>query len=261
MIFNFKNKIVPTKAIEFTPMHPIATVYPPEPIKKFVPEWYKQMETKTPMSGMHDKEKLAKRKTIKKCVPVLDYMTSGYVIRSLGDISISRRVEYGQEKLSVYSHIDSEEKLPTISDHSAHQFPLELNGVKKCVMKFNNYIRIKTPPGYSCLFYQPFYMLETRFTILPGIVDTDDFNIPVSFPFYVNAYANEEFSFDIPAGTPLVCVMPFKRDDWQMNFIEDKPLRDANMMVRKTPSKLELKFATIMNEAYKKIFYKKKSFN
>jgi hypothetical protein len=55
--------------------------------------------------------------------------------------------------------------------------------------------------------------------------------------------------------------MPFKRDDWQMNFVEDNPLRDTNMMVRKTPSKLELKFATIMSEAYKKIFHKKKSFN
>ena len=258
MIFNFKNNV---KTIEFTPMHPIATVYPPMPIKKFVPEWYKQMEMHTPINGMHDKENLSKRKTIKKCVPVLDYMTSGYAIRSLGDISISRRVEFGQEKLSIYSHLDSEEKIPTISDHSFDQFPLILNGIKKNVMKFNNFYRIKTPPGYSCLFYQPYYMLETRFTILPAIVDTDDFNLPVSFPFYVNANPTEELSFDIEAGTPLVCVMPFKRDDWEMKFNEQEYARDINGMQTQVPSKLELKFSTLMSEAYKRIFHKKKSFN
>lgn len=258
MIFNFKNKV---RTIEFTPMHPIATVYPPAPIKKFIPDWYKQMETRTPMDSIHDKEKLAKRKTVKKCVPVLDYMTSGYVIRNLGDISISRKLEGSIEKLNVYAHIDAEEQLPTVSDHSFSQFPLVQNGVKKCVMKFNNYLQIKTPPGYSCLFYQPFYFLETRYTIMPAIVDTDDFNLPVSFPFYINEQPQPEFSFDIQAGDPLVCVMPFKRDDWEMKFNNEDPLRDANMLLRKTPTPLELKFRTLMDEAYKRIFHKKKSFN
>jgi hypothetical protein len=53
-----------------------------------------------------------------------------------------------------------QEKLPTISDHSAHQFPLELNGVKKCVMKFNNYIRIKTPPVVRIFFIIAKYFLN-----------------------------------------------------------------------------------------------------
>jgi hypothetical protein len=228
-------------------MHPIATVYPPAPIKKFIPDWYKKMEANYPATDYSKKDYVASR-TIKRCVPVLDYMTSGYVIRNLGDITVTRSVSRDQEKIDVYSKLDDEEKLPIISEHNSKQFPLRLNGVNKCFKKFNNFLRIKTPPGYSCLFYQPYYMLESRFTILPGIVDTDDFNLPVSFPFYVNAHSTEEFSFDIEAGAPLVCVLPFKRDSWEMKFNEGEYTRDMNGMQTSVPSKLELKFSTLLTE-------------
>lgn len=250
------------KTIEFTPAHPIAEIYPPEPIKKHIPDWYKNLDNQY-HTDMHDKRNYAKKKTIKKCVPVLDYMTSGYVIRAVSDFSFSRKsVMEAKEKIEVinfYSHVESELQVPTISTHAHAQFPLVLDGVKKCLLKFNNFWRIKTPPGYSCLFYQPFYLLEQRFTILPGIVDTDEFNHPISFPFYINSRADDEFTFDINAGDPLVCVLPFKRDAWSSKF--QPSLRNINgEIVGKLPEK-ELKFATIMDSAYRTIFHQKKDFS
>ena len=43
---------------------------------------------------------------------------------------------------------------------------------------------IKTPPGYSCLFVPPLNNTDDRFSIIPGIVDTDKLNfevVPVPF--------------------------------------------------------------------------------
>jgi hypothetical protein len=250
------------KIIEFTPAHPIASVYQPEPIKKHIPEWYKNLESKIP-TDLHDKQNYGRKKTIKKCVPVLDYMTSGYVIRAVSDFSFSRKISTEMnskiEVINFYSHVENEIQVPTIGTHAHLQFPLVLQDVKKCLLKFNNFWRIKTPPGYSCLFYQPFYFLEQRFTILPGIVDTDEFNHPVSFPFYINAYGDQELSFDIKAGEPLVCVMPFKRDSWGSKF--SPSIRDINGKIIGDLPEKELKFTTMMSDAYRSIFHQKKDFN
>ena len=53
------------------------------------------------------------------------------------------------------------------------------------------------------------------FTIMPGIVDTDTFDHPVNFPFQMN---EKGFEGVIKAGTPMVQVIPFKRDEWEMQI-------------------------------------------
>lgn len=52
--------------------------------------------------------------------------------------------------------------------------------------KIKNPWTIITPPGYSCLFVSPLNNSDDRFTILPGIVDTDKYTLEVNFPFVVN---------------------------------------------------------------------------
>jgi len=255
-MLNLKSKI-----IEFTPLHPLANAWPPEPIKKEVPEWYKQMETKLSISHMHDINNLSQRGTIKKCMPVLDYITSGYLIRNPGDIKLSRGLlENGTKEFINYnSHLDSFHKINAFSVHESNQWPLEIGGVRKTILKLHNFFHIKTPPGYSCLFFQPFYMNENNFTVLPAIVDTDEFTDPVSFPFYINNKEHADFELKIPAGHPFVCVFPFKRDEWKMKI--NDPVRSmSGEPVGSMPQK-ELQFSTIMEEAYKKMFHKKKSYN
>jgi hypothetical protein len=50
------------------------------------------------------------------------------------------------------------------------------------------------------------------FTVLEGFVDTDAYSAPVNFPFVLN---DIDFEGLIPAGTPMVQVIPIKRDSWQ----------------------------------------------
>ena len=40
---------------------------------------------------------------------------------------------------------------------------------------------IETPPGYSCLFLPPLNNADNRFSIIPGIVDTDTFENEINF--------------------------------------------------------------------------------
>jgi hypothetical protein len=54
------------------------------------------------------------------------------------------------------------------------------------------------------------------FTILPGIVDTDQYKAAVNFPFVLNEA--DKFEGLIPAGTPMAQVIPFKRDSWKMEI-------------------------------------------
>jgi hypothetical protein len=63
-------------------------------------------------------------------------------------------------------------------------------------------------------------------TILEGIVDTDGYNAAVQFPFIID----EGFEGIIPAGTPIVQVIPFKREDWKMQIGNDQD-RKHNLMV------------------------------
>jgi len=50
--------------------------------------------------------------------------------------------------------------------------------------------------------------------MLSGIVDTDSYRVPVNFPFIMNTPLGGEFNFDTK--TPMVQVIPFKRQDWEM---------------------------------------------
>lgn len=108
---------------------------------------------------------------------------------------------------------------------------------------------IKTPKGYSVLFVQPFHR-ESVFTILPGIVDTDSYTIPVNFPFVIN---DSNFEGTIPMGTPIAQVIPFKRDSWKMEFGSEI---ERNEQVNVT-TKIRTKFF----DKYKSMFWNKKEYN
>ena len=94
----------------------------------------------------------------------------------------------------------------------------------------------------------PYYQFEKRFTLFPGIVDTDVIDVPWSnWPGHMNTKAGEKVI--IPPGTPIMQVLPFKRDEWEMETIVDE------QNVKRDTS---LKF--FLTNAYARIFHKKKKF-
>lgn len=172
----------------------------PQPADKFLPDWYKDL------SPYYDKKIRSNGQasvTAKKCMPLFDSMTSGYILSTYCDIDVSK--EEG-----VY-YFKWKPKVDLIDSHPGQQtgsYP----GIDSKIgtVKYMNPWLIKTPPGYSCLFLPPMHR-DNNLVILPGIVDTDKYTDFINFPFYVK----EGFTGVIEAGTPLVQVIPFKRDSWK----------------------------------------------
>lgn len=210
----------------------------PKPSSKLIPDWYKSIN-----SYISNERKPAgdgtTTATIKRCMPVFDAITAGYIIESPADIFVSIKNEKQWFEWSDFG---------LISFHPIEQAPEHPNRKPFAYPKWNNPWSISTPKGYSTLFVQPFHR-ESVFTILPGIVDTDQYTPPVNFPFVIN---DPSFEGLIPKGTPIAQVIPFKRESWDMSIGSKKDL-EAQAKISK---KLQSKFF----DRYKNMFWSKKEY-
>lgn len=214
----------------------------PQPASKFIPDWYKQMdsyinkERKPIGAGKTDS-------TIKKCMPVFDALTAGYIITTPADVWVSiKEIEGVKTQYFEWSNYS------LIEFHPIEQAPTHPNKKPYAYPKFVNPWAIKTPKGYSCLFVQPFHR-ESIFTILEGVVDTDIYSAAVNFPFVIK---DPNFEGLIPVGTPMAQVIPFKRDKWLGIAGKQKEIISVN----KITAKLKTKFF----DSYKTFFWIKKEY-
>ena len=221
----------------------------PEPIKLHIPDWFKKLK--------HTPE----FKTVKGCMPFLDTLTTGYLLKTPLDYRIIHNHVKDGERGSFFNTILSEKKqlnfMNLNSDGQAHPYP-QLG--KECpyvnknkdlpFYKILNPWIIKTPPGYSCLFVPPLNNTDDRFSIIPGIVDTDTFPTQINFPFIINGDKYPVLDTVIKMGTPYVQIIPFKREKWKMKIESDTPVKNAK-------ENFFLQFKIINN--YKEKFWNKKS--
>ena len=222
-----------TKAIIFINTIGVAKEYSPKPAIKFVPEWYKKMEASFPKEKTPDS-----LSTIKKCIPVLDAITAGYIIVSPCDVYVSFKDGEPNYNSAIPNLIQFHPRKQAYAHPLAneYQFP-----------KWINPWAIKTPQGYSCLFKPPAHNQNPWFEILEGIVDTDAYGAPVNFPFVLK---NPTKEFMIPAGTPIAQVIPFKREHWESSFTDDT----------KVPNSVEKYLNSQFFDRYKRMFWKRKSY-
>lgn len=221
------------KLITFIDTIGVASEYAPKPSIYFIPGWYKEMEASFPKK--RTPESLA---TIKKCIPVLDAITSGYIITSPCDVYVSIKdgePNYNSSIPNLISFHPRKQayKHPKVNDF---QFP-----------KWTNPWAIKTPKGYSCLFLPPMHHENDKFQILEGVVDTDTYSVPVNFPFVLKNLTDD---FIIRAGTPIAQVIPFKRDKWNHDISNEKKESEN------AKKYLESQFI----DRYKKLFWSRKSY-
>lgn len=210
----------------------------PYPSKKNIPEWFKKVEPHGPAV-----------QNIKGCLPVRDSITAGYILPLVQDMYIRYGCDDNGEKMTgensfaiTFSHnqnvsLDEERGWLNLSteEHPARQVGGDGSFYTKkqqmgSICKLLNPWIIKTPPGYSCLFVPPLHREFDKFSILPGIVDTDTFHRTVNFPFVMNKnYLHSKFV--VEKGTPVVQIIPFKRDDWNMDIkkIDKKDLKSKDL--------------------------------
>lgn len=211
---------------------------PPQPANKITPSWYQ--DTKSYVNGKKvPNGNGGVNQTIKRCMPVFDAMTAGYIIQSPSDVYVSQREGQPYFEWSAFELIEF---------HGAEQAELHPAKNGPSYPKWINPWSIKTPRGYSVLVVQPMHR-ESVFTILPGVVDTDTYTAPINFPFVLN---NPEFTGYIKAGTPIAQIIPFKRDSWKMRIGNEGNFEEA---VR-AGNKLNTRFF----DAYKDLFRTKKEY-
>jgi hypothetical protein len=196
----------------------------PTPIKLNIPEWYKKLEH------------TIFNRTIKGCMPFLDTLTSGYLLKMPQDFNIRHNIdtknekgEYIKDSFQTFGLYDMQQLLNAkhinlncgIDIHHTKQLegsPFVEKNKNFPFYKIMNPWKIKTPKGYSCLFVPPLNNADDRFSIIPGIVDTDTFPLEVNFPIILNGDKYPVLETTIKKGTPYVQIIPFKRDSWKMAF-------------------------------------------
>ena len=198
----------------------------PTPIKLNIPEWFKKLN--------HSHAK----KTVKGCMPFLDTLTTGYLLKVPQDYAFVHNFTNKEGQKDIEWH-------PGGVDGAsfAKQLPF---------LKILNPWTIKTPPGYSCLFLPPLNNTDDRFSIIPGIVDTDTFEQEINFPIVINGDKYPVLDTTIKKGTPYVQVIPFKRETWKMKI---KPV--STNFLQKSKLFYNLKIMHI----YKSKFWRKKKWN
>jgi hypothetical protein len=197
--------------------------YKPYPVSEDIPDWYKKTASYV-SPGKIPPEKGGTTATIKRCMPIFDVLTSGYIIPTPNDLYVRPHITETGEKEVWYTWPHEE----SIHFHPVQQAPLhpKQNGV--AFPKWLSPWGIQTPKGYSCLFMPPAHR-EAVFSILPGIVDTDSYINPVNFPFVMH---DVDYEGLIPAGTPMAQVIPFKRDSWKMTFGSDKDYEKVQQQLK-----------------------------
>lgn len=182
--------------------------FAPIPAKLNIPNWYKNTESY--MGGKKQPNgKGQTTATIKRCMPVFDALTHGYLLLTYTDIFVSIKDGY---QWFEWPHYDP------LEFHPIEQGKLHPSANNQDFPKWINHWGITTPKGYSTLFIQPVHR-PSVFKILEGLVDTDTYFNPVNLPFVM---ADKTFEGLIPAGTPIAQVIPIKRDKWQMCFGKEK---------------------------------------
>ena len=228
----------------------------PIPVKLNIPEWYKKLEH------------TVSNKTIKGCMPFLDTLTTGYLLKIPQDFYIRHNVDNKNEKGEEFK-----DSFQTFGLHDQSQIlysksinlnsGLDIHSVKQVegssfieknknlpFYKILNPWKIKTPKDYSCLFVPPLNNSDDRFSIIPGIVDTDTFPNEINFPIIINGDKYPVLETTIKKGTPYVQVIPFKKERWKMTT---KPREQKEIQ------KSRLFYGLKLLNIYKEKYWNKKS--
>ena len=184
----------------------------PIPAAASIPEWYKKM----PLTVDGEKKKnIYQNATVKACAPFMDSITSGYLLSLPCDIEVSINETGGLD-------FDWMTDIPgLVTSHSPEQVPgvSFLSSSHGGALKWKAGWKVETPKGYSTMFVHPLNRSDLPFYTFSGIVETDRYSVATEFPFIFNNEAIQEYPFVIEKGTPIVQVIPFKRDNWKSDVV------------------------------------------
>lgn len=239
-----KNKLV--NEIEFIALDKYAFEVCPKPFpaSQALPQWWKDATPYIKSLKNPDGKKIIiengeSNASFKKCTPMLDLLSSGYIVPLWADVQVkiennSPYISWRVQKNVFEVHSGQEVEIPY--------------GYYKDQFKFLNQWLPKLPKGYSALIISCPGYVNSPFKAMQAIIDYDK----TTHPLYPPVYIKENFEGIIEKGTPMFQIIPFKRDSWESKF---SFLKEGELMIN---FDRDVK-STIVNN-YVKNFWEKKSY-
>lgn len=191
----------------------IAEMFPPVPAGECLPDWWKQQPAAFPIEKRRFPHlRLNEHATIKACPGVFDYMSLGYVIPLWADMLLE-----AQEEGYSYEMTYEGTKLTTFEPHAWDKFPRQPK-THSYVLKIMTPWRIVAPKGWSVMALPPWYHQDDRWSLMPGCVDVDRFSIMTFVAAWHAPIGRTEL---LKAGTPLIHLVPYRRDSLPLNVTAD----------------------------------------
>lgn len=219
----------------------------PQPAVKHVPEWYKSLTkfdksnddiTLDPVNNLGTD---GAQVSTKMCMPFLDATTAGYMYVLEDDLHVD--IDHDGKPILWWEGdvmlVDKRPIIDIVVPDNCH--PIHYG------WRMNWYY--ETPPGHSVLITHPMNRYDLPFYVQSGIVESDIWGLPVFIAFFLK----RNFRGVIPKGTPIFQMIPFKRDNWEMEVVDtDEELEKHELMAENRRS--------MIYGYYKKTAWRKKIF-
>ena len=229
--------------IIFTDVHnPEGVLEKPKPSSEYIPEWYKNAKPYLSPDGKKaptlDGSPVS---TVKRCMPLWDLMTAGYIIETPYDIYVHQTPEgpffqWGEQQAIAFQSMEQFQN---------HPYSRDIDYAVRILHPWS----IKTPKGWSVLICEPQHQEPGPLICTNAIVDTDNYSIPFNMFFKLR---DPKFEGMIPAGTPFIQVIPFKRESWTSELGTGKERGKFNID--------RIKFNTVFFDRYKKFWWQRKEY-
>ncbi len=224
-----------------------AHLSPPEPAVRHVPEWYRGLakfdksNDDILLDPVNNLGTDGAQVSTKMCMPFFDATTAGYYYLLEDDLHIDID-EDGRPIMWWEGEVMLADKRPIIDivvPDNCH--PIHYG------WRMNWYY--ETPPGYSVLITHPMNRYDLPFYVQSGIVESDIWGLPVFIAFFLK----RNFIGTIPKGTPIMQIIPFKRDSWELEVASsDEEIEKHELMAENRRS--------MLYGYYKKTAWRKKIF-
>jgi hypothetical protein len=187
----------------------------PKPTSKVLPEWYRKADrfAVDPRTEKfwENPDGTGKFPTWKACPAIFDVMTTGYVLVTPCEIEFflddNKKISVKILEKGFDGFVTERPPMP--------QFINPVNCYEDHFAWFPQWAP-QLPDGYSALYLSPLNRFDLPFVMTSGIIDNDKVNLPGSMPFFLQ----NNFSGIIKKGTPFAQIIPFKRENWESEIVE-----------------------------------------
>jgi hypothetical protein len=191
----------------------------PKPASFYVPQWYRESEKYVRGNSLRV-ENYATNIGLKGCMPFIDMMTHGYMLELWTDIYVSEDPDKSVNPVLNWTNTPDPVKvrlpelggkIPRPHEHYDRMFNWQLQW------------GIKAPKNYSLIYSHPFNRFDLPFTTLSGVIDSDHYWGEGAVPFFIK----KGFTGVIPAGTPIIQIVPIRRNVW-FSKVSEKLMKERD---------------------------------